>query len=137
MTFSLLLQLLAPRGHWRAAARSLRWRRSVNLARAVIVLTALLAASASQAASSAWNGSPAAPANGLLGEAYRNTGKSFLDHVRTTDAEEPSYSVPATFPGPLVAAPRREPDTLWMVLACFGLLMYLGQRRGKALGAAF
>jgi hypothetical protein len=79
----------------------------------------------------------AAPANVFLGEARRSTGKSFLDHVRTTYAEEPSYSVPATFPGPLVAAPRREPDTPWMLLACLGLLLYLGCRRGKALGAAF
>jgi hypothetical protein len=36
-----------------------------------------------------------------------------------------------------VAAPRREPDTTWMLLACFGLLLYRGCRRGKALGAAF
>jgi hypothetical protein len=63
-------------------------------------------------------------------------GKSFLDHATPSFAEE-SYSVPATFTGPLVAAPRRKPDTAWMLAACFGLLLYLGCRRGKALGAAF
>jgi hypothetical protein len=102
-----------------------------------MVLTALLVAPAGQAANPAADTAAAAPANVLLGEARRSTGKSFLDHVRTTYAEEPPYSVPATFPGPLVAAPRREPDTLWTVLACCGLLLYLGHRRGKALGAAF
>jgi hypothetical protein len=104
---------------------------------AVILLTALLVAPPGQAASPAADASAAAPANVFLGEARRSTGQSFLDHVRTTYAEEPPYSVPATFPGPLVAAPQREPDTLWMLLACFGLLLYLGCRRGKALGAAF
>jgi hypothetical protein len=87
---------------------------------AVIVLAALLFAQPVQAADV-----PAVLA-----------GKSFLDHTRTSFAEE-SYSVPATFPGPLVAAPRRKPDTAWMLAACFGLLLYLGCRRGKALGAAF
>ncbi|HWM43316.1 MAG TPA: hypothetical protein VNP36_12825 [Burkholderiales bacterium] len=104
---------------------------------AVIVLTALLIAPPGQAANPAADALAAAPANVFLGETRRSTGKSFLDHVRTTYAEEPSYSVPATFPGPLVATPRREPDTRWMLLACFGLLLYLGHRRGKALGAAF
>lgn len=109
----------------------------MNFVRAVIALTALLVASPGQAANPATDGLAAAPANVFRGEARRSTGKSFLDHVRTTYAEEPPYSVPATFPGPLVAAPRREPDTRWMLLACFGLLLYLGHRRGKALGAAF
>jgi hypothetical protein len=36
-----------------------------------------------------------------------------------------------------VAAPRRKPDLPGMLAACFGLLLYLGYRRGKALGAAF
>ena len=103
---------------------------------AVIALAALLVAPAGQAANPAADRLAAAPASVLLGEA-RSTGKSFLDHVRTTYAEEPSNSVPATFPGPLVAAPRHQPDTLWMLLACFGLLLYLGHRRGKALGTAF
>jgi hypothetical protein len=85
---------------------------------AVIVVAALLVA-------------PSGEAAGAL------TGKSFLDHARTTYAEEPPYSVPATFPGPLVAMPRREPDLPWMLAACFGLLLYLGHRRGKALGAGF
>jgi hypothetical protein len=109
----------------------------MNFVRAVIVLTALLVASPGQAANPATDGLAAAPASVFPGEARRSTGKSFLDHVRTTYAEEPPYSVPATFPGPLVATPRREPDTRWMLLACFGLLLYLGHRRGKALGAAF
>jgi hypothetical protein len=109
----------------------------VNYVPAVIVLTALLVAPPGRAANPADDAPAAAPANVFPGEARRNTGKSFLDYVRTTYAEEPPYSsVPATFPGPLVAAPRREADTLWMVLACFGLLLYLGHRRGKALGAA-
>ena len=89
---------------------------------AVIVLTAPLVAHPAEAANAA--------ANPLAG-------KSFLDHARTTYAEEPSYSVPSTFPGPLVAAPRRKPDPPGMLAACFGLLLYLGYRRGKALGAAF
>jgi hypothetical protein len=101
----------------------------------VVVLMALLVAPPGQAAGQAADALAAAPANVLPGEA-RNTGQSFLDHVRTTYAEEPPYFVPATFPGPLVAAPRREPDTLWMLLACLGLLLYLGYRRGKVLGAA-
>jgi hypothetical protein len=109
----------------------------VNIVPAVIVLTALLVAPQGQAANAAADAPAAASVKVLPGEARRSTGKSFLDHVRTTYAEEPSYSVPATFPGPLVAAPRREPDTPWMLLACFGLLLYLGCRRGKALGAAF
>jgi len=95
---------------------------------AVIVLAALLVAPPAEAANAAANPVADGPAA---------TGKSFLDHVRTTYAEEPSYSVPSTFPGPLVAAPRRKPDTLGMLAACFGLLLYLGWRRGKALGAAF
>ena len=95
---------------------------------ALIVLTALLVAPPAEAANAAANPVADGPAA---------TGKSFLDHVRTTYAEEPPYSVPATFPGPLVAAPRREPDTPSMLLACFGLLLYLGCRRRKALGAAF
>ena len=95
---------------------------------ALIVLTALLIAPPAEAASAAANPVADGPAA---------TGKSFLDHVRTTYAEEPSYSVPSTFPGPLVAAPRRKPDNLGMLAACFGLLGYLGYRRGKALGAAF
>ena len=101
------------------------------------MLAALLVAPPGQAANPAADALAAAPANVLLGEARRSTGKSFLDHVKRTYAEEPSYSVPATFPGPLVAAPRHEPDTTWMLLACFSLLLYLGCRRGKALGAAF
>jgi len=104
---------------------------------AVIVLTALLVAPPGEAANPAVDALAAVPANVFLDEARHSTGKSFLDHASTTYAEEPPYSVPATFPGPLVAAPRREPDTLWMLLGCFGLLLYLGCRRSKVLGAAF
>lgn len=107
----------------------------MNFVRAVIVLTALLVALPGEAANSAADVIAAAPANVFLGEARDSTGKSFLDHVRTTYAEEPSYSVPATFPGPLAVATRREPDNRWTLLACFGLLAYLGRRRGKALAA--
>jgi hypothetical protein len=103
----------------------------VKFVSTVIVLMALLVAPG-QAANPEADTFAAVPAN-----VDQFKGKSFLDHVRTTNAEEPSYSVPATFPGPLVAAPRREPDTPWTLLACFGLLLYLGRRRGKALGAAF
>jgi hypothetical protein len=95
---------------------------------AVVVLAALVAPPA--------NAAPEVPAAAAV-KLSAGGGKSFLDHARTTYAEEPSYSVPATFPGPLVAAPRREPDTPWMLAACFGLLLYLGFRRGQALGAAF
>ena len=102
-----------------------------------MVLAALLVAPPGQAANPAGDALAVAPASAFLGEARASTGKSFLDHVRTSNAEEPPYSVPATFPGPLVAAPRREPSTPSMLLACFGLLLYLGWRRGKALGAAF
>jgi hypothetical protein len=99
---------------------------------AVVVLAAL-AAQTGQAANAAAD-APIVLKVSLFGADARS--KSFLDHARTTYAEEPSYSVPATFPGPLVAAPRREPDTLWMLAACFGLLLYLGYRRGNALGLA-
>ena len=103
-------------------------RSLVKIVPAVIVLAALLIAPPADAANAA--ASPVA-------DGPAATGKSFLDHVRTTYAEEPSYSVPSTFPGPLVAAPRRKPDPPGMLAACFGLLLYLGYRRGKALGAAF
>lgn len=111
---------------------------------AVIVLAALLIAQpakgANEAANAAAHAAADVPAVLMVklpaGDARRGSGKSFLDHARPSFAEE-SYSVPATFPGPLVAAPRRKPDTAWMLAACFGLLLYLGCRRGKALGAAF
>jgi hypothetical protein len=107
----------------------------VKTMRVLVVLAALLAPCAGQAADAVWDAPTVGPASLFLGEA-RSTGTSFLDHVRTTNAEEPTYSVPATFPGPLVPMPRRKPDTRWMLLACFGLLVYLGRRRGKALAAA-
>jgi hypothetical protein len=84
----------------------------VNAMRALVVVAALLAPCAAQGAV---------------------TGKSFLDF---TYAEEPLYSVPATFPGPLVPLPRRKPDARWMLLACVGLLAYLGRGRAKALAAS-
>jgi len=103
--------------------------------RAFIVLAALLAPCAGHAADAVWDAPTVAPASMFLGEA-RSTGTSFLDHVRTPNAEEPTYSVPATFPGPLVPMPRHKPDARWMLLACFGLLVYLGRGRAKALAAA-
>lgn len=57
-------------------------------------------------------------------------GVSFRDWINT---EELSYSVPANFPGPLVAQPRRKPEPRAMLLACLGLIVYLGLRRAKAL----
>ena len=107
----------------------------MNLVRAAIVLAALSVASAGRAADPVWDAATIASTSLSVGEA-RSTGTSFLDHVRTTNAEEPTYSLPATFPGPLVPMPRGKPDARWMLLACFGLLVYLGRRRGKALAAA-
>ena len=107
----------------------------VNLLRAAIVLAALSAASAGHAADPVWDAPTLAATSLYLGEA-RSTGTSFLERVRTTNAEEPTYSLPATFPGPLVPMPRRKPDARWMLLACLGLLVYLGRQRGKALAAA-
>jgi hypothetical protein len=53
--------------------------------------------------------------------------------VNANYAEEPSEAVPANFPGPLVPQPRRKPAPGAMLLACLGLLLYLGHRRTKAL----
>jgi hypothetical protein len=93
----------------------------VKISLAVMVFVALLVPRVGQAAD--------APPPSL------SMGKSFLDHVRTTYAESPSYSVPATFPGPL-APSRRKPETPAMLLACLGLLAYLGSRRQKALAGS-
>lgn len=98
-----------------------------------LALAAVSAAPPGQAADVVWDAPTAAPASMFLGEA-RSTGTSFLDHVRPT--KEPTYSVPATFPGPLAPLPRRKPDARWMLLACFGLLVYLGRGRAKALAAS-
>ena len=109
----------------------------VKTVSALIVVAALLLAPPAQAAGAAAEVLAAAPVN-VLDDAARSTaGKSVVDQVSTTYAEEPSYSVPATFIGPPVAVPRREPDTPGMLAACFGLLVYLGFQRGKALRAAF
>jgi hypothetical protein len=91
----------------------------VNVVFAAVFFAALLAPLPGQAASPAWD-----------------AGKSFLDHARTTYAEEPPYSVPANFPGPLAPQPRREPETSAMLLACLGLMLYRGFRRSKSLAAA-
>jgi hypothetical protein len=107
----------------------------VRLVSAIVVLTALFAALPGQAANRAWDAPAVTPVSLILIEA-RTTGTSFLDYAKTTFAEELSYSLPATFPGPLVAVPRREPDVRWMLLASLGLLAYLVRRRGKALGAS-
>jgi hypothetical protein len=97
--------------------------RQVKVSFAVMVLVALLVPCEGQAAN------PAAPAS-------LSVGKSFLDHANTNYAEEPSYSVPANFPGPLEPQPRRKPEPSAMLLACLGLIVYLGRRRSKALAAA-
>lgn len=99
---------------------------AVNVVPAVIVLGALLLPCAAEAA----------PASFAPREALRGAGKSFLDYASVTHAEEPSYSVPANFPGPLAAQPRRKPEPGAMALACLGLILYLGHRRHKALAAA-
>jgi hypothetical protein len=101
----------------------------VKVSLAVMVLVALLVARLGQAADPA-QGPPAAQPAGL------SAGKSFLDHASTNYAEEPSYSVPASFPGPLAPQPRRKPEPGAMLLACLGLIVYLGRRRSKALAAA-
>lgn len=107
----------------------------LNLVRAAAVLAALSVAPAGQAADPVWDAATIASMSLYLGEA-RSIGTLFLDHVRKTNAEEPVYSVPATFPGPLVPMPRRKPDARWMLAACLGLLVYLGRQRGKALAAS-
>jgi hypothetical protein len=107
----------------------------LNVVPAVMILAALLLANPGYAAPSAWDAPAAAPASLSLGEAHRNAGKSFLDYVRTNYADEPSYWIPATFAG-LGAPPRREPATGAMLLASFGLMLYLGSRRKRALAPA-
>src|SRR5688500_6344687 len=107
--------------------------RDVRAARVVMILAALLVARAGEAATPTQDAPAAAPAVFL--SAVVSGGKSFLDQVRTTYAEEPSYSVPATFPGPLAPSPRK-PETPAMLLACLGLLALLGSRRQKALAGS-
>ena len=102
---------------------------------AVIVLAALLLAPPGHASGAAAEVLAAAPVNLLDDAARSTTGKSVVDQVSTTYAEEPPYSVPAIFPGPLAPQPRRKPETSAMLLACLGLMLYLGRRRSKALGA--
>ena len=97
----------------------------VNVVYAAIVLAVLLVPSAGQAANPAWDPPAAAAASVLAGE-------SFMDYATKHHAEEPSYSVPANFPGPLVPQPRREPETSAMLLACLGVMFFLGRRRQKA-----
>jgi len=103
--------------------------RRVKVSVAVMVVMALLAARSGLAA----NPAPGAPA---AAPASLSTGKSFRDHATTNDAEEPSHSVPASFPGPLAPQTRRKPEPSAMLLACLGLIVYLGRRRSKALAAA-
>jgi len=101
--------------------------RHVKVSLAVTVLVALLAAPSGLAAN---------PAPGAAAPTGPLAGKSFRDHARTNDAEELPYSVPASFPGPLAPQPRRKPEPSAMLLACLGLIVYLGRRRSKALAAA-
>jgi len=103
--------------------------RHVKVSVAVMVVVALLAARSGLAA----NPPPDAPA---AAPASLSAGKSFRDHATTNDAEEPSYLVPASFPGPLAPQARRKPEPSSMLLACLGLIVYLGRRRNKALAAA-
>jgi PEP-CTERM motif len=93
---------------------------------------ALLVARPGQAANPSADPPSAPPAT----QATVSAGKSFLDHASTHNAEEPSYSVPANFPGPLAPQPRRKAEPSAMLLACLGLFVYLGRRRSKALAAA-
>lgn len=99
--------------------------RHVKVSVTVIVVVALLAARSGLAAN------PAAESPASLSH-----GKSFRDHASTNDAEELSYSVPASFHGPLTPQPRRKPEPRAMLLACLGLIVYLGRRRNKALAIA-
>lgn len=102
--------------------------RHVKVSLAVMVLVALLAARSGLAA----NAEPRPPA---AVPASLSADKSFLDHASTHNAKEPSYSAPATFPGPLAPQPRRKPEPGAMLLCCLGLILYLGRRRSKALAA--
>lgn len=66
-------------------------------------------------------------------------GMSFLDYAGTSHVEEPLHFLPATFPGPLASAiheARGRPATGSMLLASFGLMLYLGSRRQRALAAS-
>jgi hypothetical protein len=101
----------------------------VNVAAALIVLGALLVPSLGQAAKPTPGSLAAAPTS-------LSVGKSFLDYASTVTTEEASDSVPANFPSPLVPQPRREPEPSALLLACLGLILYLGRRRQKALAAA-
>ena len=100
--------------------------RHVKVSVTVMVVVALLAVRSGLAE----NPAPGAPAASL------SAGKSFRDHATTNDAEEPSYLVPASFPGPLAPQARRKPEPRAMLLACLGLIVYLGRRRNKALAPA-
>lgn len=86
-----------------------------------MVLAALLVPCPGQAAGSA--------------PASLSVGKSFLDHANANHAEEPPYPVPANFPGLLPPEPRRQPEPGAMLLACLGLILYVGRRRAKILEA--
>ena len=94
-----------------------------------MVLVALLASRIGLAANPAPGPPAAAPAS-------LSAGQSFLDQASTNYADEPSYSVPASFPGPLQPQSRRKPETRAMLLACLGLIVYLARRRSKALAVA-
>jgi hypothetical protein len=94
----------------------------MKLSLATLVAAALLVPCAGQAATRA------APAS-------LSMGKSFLDHVNANYAEEPPYSVPADLPRPPAPQPRRQPEPGAMLLACLGLILYVGRRRAKILEA--
>jgi len=101
----------------------------------ITILAALVVGRAGYAVTPVEDTPAAAPASPALGAARRGAGKSFLDYAGALSAEEPSYFIPAIFPGPL-APPRREPETGAMLLASFGLMLLIGSRRQRALAAS-
>lgn len=103
--------------------------RHVKVSVTVMVVVALLAARSGLAANPA-------PGSAAESPASLSHGMSFRDHASTNDAEELFYSVPASFHGPLTPQPRRKPEPSAMLLACLGLIVYLGRRRSKALAIA-
>ena len=92
----------------------------MNAVRVLTILAALAAAPAGHAASEL-------------------RGQSFLDYAGRTHVEEPHHFIPATFPGPLAGTlneARGPRSTGTMLLASFGLMLYLGSRRQRALAAS-
>jgi hypothetical protein len=108
----------------------------VNVAPAAVLLAALVTADPGHSATPLGWDVPLAGA-----------GKSFLDHVTTTYADEPLYSPPVTFQagssaesafaGPLAitgpsAARANKDETYAMLLASLMGMAYLGRRRHRS-----